>query len=192
MGTTTQGKGTRAARAGQLIAGARKHFANGTQVLTFTGGFANVTVDQAVAELQSLIDNRAASVAARATARDKVKAERDAMPALVAFVNAFEGLIRIMFANDTTALADFGLTPRKRPAPKKTADKAVAAAKAEATRKARGTTGPKAKRAIHGNVTAAIVVMPATPAPAEAPAAPAPAEAHAAGPGGAATTQPKG
>jgi len=192
MGTTTQGKGTRAARAGKLIAGARKHFANGTQVLTFTGGFANVTVDQAVAELQSLIDNRTAAVAARATARDKVKSEQAAMPALLAFMNAFEGLIRIMFANDTTSLADFGLTPRKQPTPKKTVEKAAAAAKAEATRQARGTKGPKAKRAIHGNVTATLVVTPGAPATPEAPEAPAPAEAPAASPGGAATAPPKG
>jgi hypothetical protein len=34
------------------------------------------------------------------------------MPALVAFMNAFEGLIRIMFANNSTSLADFGLQPR--------------------------------------------------------------------------------
>jgi hypothetical protein len=192
MGTTIQGKGTRAARAGQLVAGARKHFANGGQLLTFAGGFANVTVDAAVAELQELIDNREATMAARATVRDKVQAEREAMPALVAFMNAFEALIRVMFGADTTALADFGLTPHKRPAPKTATDKAVAAAKRKATREARGTRGPKAKKAIHGNVTAKLVVTPATPA-AEAPEAPTPAPAPAAAPGGgAATAPPKG
>jgi hypothetical protein len=191
MTTTNQGKGTRATRAGQLIAGSRKRFANGTQVLTFAGGLANVSVDQAVAELQTLIDNRVASVTARATARDKVKAERAAMPALVAFMNAFEALIRIMFANDTTALADFGLAPHKQPGPKKVEAKAVAAAKAKATREARGTMGPKAKRAIHGNVTASIVVTPLTTAPAEAPTAPAKAEAPTPSPGGAAAPPQK-
>ncbi len=192
--TTTKGKGTRATRAGQLIAGAKKHFTNGTQVLTFAGALANVTVDQAVGELQELIDNRAATVAAQATARDKVKTERAAMPALLAFMNAFEGLIRIMFGSDTPSLADFGLAPRKQPGPKKTADKAVTAAKAKATRQARGTKGPKAKKAIHGNVTASIVVTPLTTLPAEAPAAPAapaPAEAPAASPGGAAAAPQK-
>jgi hypothetical protein len=48
----------------------------------------------------------------RATARNKVATEEAAMPALVAFMNAFEGLIRIMFANNSTSLADFGLQPR--------------------------------------------------------------------------------
>ena len=190
MSTTTTGKGTRAARAGQLVAGARKHFANGTQVLTFTGGFANVTVDAAVAELQQLIDNRAATTAARATVRDKVQAERGAMPALVAFMNAFEALIRVMFGADTTALADFGLTPRKQPTPRTATEKAVANATRQATRAARGTKGPRARKAVHGNVTAELVVTPATPPPAEAPQAPAPAPAPA--PNGAAAAPPKG
>ncbi|HEX8795542.1 MAG TPA: hypothetical protein VF765_31550 [Polyangiaceae bacterium] len=189
--TTTQGKGTRATRAGQLIAGAKKHFTNGGQVLSFAGALANVTVDQAVGELQELVDNRAATVAARATARDKVTAERAAMPALLAFMNAFEALIRLMFANDTTSLADFGLTPRKQRAPQTAEQKAAAAAKAKATRDARGTKGPKAKKAIHGNVTATLVVTSATPATPPAPTAPAPAEAPAPSPGGAAAAPQK-
>ncbi len=189
--TTTQGKGTRATRAGQLIAGAKKRFTNGTQVLTFAGALANVTVDQAIAELQTLVDNRAATVAARATAKDKVSAEEAATPALVAFMNAFEALIRLMFANDTASLADFGLAPHKQPGPKTTEEKAAAAAKAKATRQARGTKGPKAKKAIHGNVTATLVVTPATPATPQAPAAPAPAEAPAPSPGGAAAAPRK-
>ncbi|HEY6462017.1 MAG TPA: hypothetical protein VIY73_17745 [Polyangiaceae bacterium] len=191
--TTNQpkNKGTRATRAGQLIAGARKRLTNGSQVLTFAGALANVTVDAAVAELQELVDNRAATTAARATARDKVETEAAAMPGLVAFMNAFETLIRVMFSNDTAALADFGLQQRKQPAPQTAEQKAVAAAKRAATREARGTKGPKAKQAVKGNVTAQVVVTPMTAMPAAAPAAPPPAPAPAATPGGAAVTQPK-
>jgi hypothetical protein len=191
MSTTNNAKGNRATRAGQLVAGARKHFANGAQVLTFAGSLANVTVDAACNELNTLISNRAATTAARATAKDKVASEKAALPALIAFMNAFEGLIRIMFATDSTALADFGLQPRKQPVPKTAAEKAVAAAKAEATRKARGTTGPKAKKAVKGNVTAQVVVTPLTTVAAPAPEAPAPAPAAATG-GAAAATPPKG
>jgi hypothetical protein len=118
-----------------------------------------------------------------------VAAERDAAPALSAFMNAFESLVRVMFGDDTTALADFGLQPHKRALPKTAAEKAVAAAKRLATREARGTKGPKAKKAIHGNVTAKLVVTPAAPS-AEAPAVPAPAPAAA--PGGATAAPPKG
>jgi hypothetical protein len=133
-------------------------------------------------------DLRAATTAARATARDAVSAELAQAPALVAFMNAFEALVRVVFASDTAALADFGLAPRKVPAPKMAAEKAVAAAKRKATRAARGTKGLKARQAIHGNVTATLVVTPVAPA-AEVPAAPAPKPSPAA-PGGNAFGQP--
>jgi hypothetical protein len=169
MGTHTLGKGARATRAGQLIAGARKHFPNGGQVLTFGGGAANVTVDAAVAELQKLVDNRTAAAEARATATDKVEAERAATPVLVAFMNAFEDLVRVQFGADTKALGDFGLAPRKTRAPLTAEQKAVAAAKGKATREARGTKGPKAKKAVKGNVKADLVVTPVTGAAAAPP-----------------------
>jgi hypothetical protein len=187
LANSNKGKGSRATRAQNLIAGARKHFANGGQNLTFAGGFAAVSVDAAVANLQKIVDNRAATTAAQATAKDAVAAERNQAPALVAFMNAFEELVRFMFATDTKSLGDFGLTPHKAPAPKTTEQKAVAAAKRKATRAARGTTSAKAKQAIHGNVTASIVVTPvgnAGGADATVPAAtpPAPGGAAAAGP----------
>ena len=183
--TTNQGKGTRATRAGQLIAGARKRFTNGSQQLPLGGATGSVTVDSVVAGLQQLIDNRATTTAAQATARNKVQAERAAAPSLVALMNAFEGYIRFMYSADSTVLADFGIPPRKQRAPQTAAQKAVAAAKRKATREARGTTSAKAKQAIKGNITAQLVVTPATPAQAaahEAPTAPTPAPA----PGGAA------
>jgi hypothetical protein len=165
-------KGTRATRAGQLIAGTRKHFPNGGDKLTFGGGATTVTVDAAIKELQTLIDLREATTAAQATAKGKVAAERAQTPALVAFMNAFEQFVRFTLGADTNALADFGLTPRKGQAPKTAVTKAVAAAKGKATREARGTKGPKAKKAIHGNVTATLVVTPGAP-PAEGPQVPA-------------------
>jgi hypothetical protein len=191
MSTTIATTGNRATRAGKLVAGAKKHFANGTQVLTFAGSLANVTVDAAIAELSTLIENRAASTAARATAKDKVANERAALPTLIAFMNAFEGLIRIMFGTDSTALADFGLAPRKQPVPKTAAEKAATVAKAKATRTLRGTKGPVAKKLVKANVATKLVVTPLTTVEAPAPAVP--AEAPAASPGGpAAVPTPKG
>jgi len=181
-------KNDRAARAGKLIAGARLRFPNASQVLTFGGGATSLTVDAAIKELQELLDLRAAVVAARAAASGKVQAERARFPTLVAFMNAFEELVRFTFGADAAALADFGLTPRKAPAPKSAVTLAVAAAKARATREARGTKGSKARKAVRGNVTATLVVTPAA-APAPAPAVPAVATAPA--PGGAAEPTPK-
>jgi hypothetical protein len=190
--TTKIGKGTRATRAGKLIAGIRKRFPTGSQPLAIGGAAGSVTADAAVGELQELIDNRAGTTAAQATARDKVQAEREANPSLVAFMNALEAFIRLMFSADTAALADFGLPPRKQRAPQTAAQKAVAAARRKATREARGTIGPKAKQAIKGNITAEVVVTPMTAVQAAAPAATPPEPAPGQATGGAAVTQPKG
>ncbi len=172
MGNNKDGKANRAARAAQLIAGTRKHFTNGSQALTYVGSTATVTVDAAVAQLQTLIDNRAATTGAQATARAKVAAERAQMPALAAFMKAFEAIVRVMLGASVEALADFGLAPPKVPAPRTAEQKAVAAARARATRQARGTKGSRQKKDVKGNVTATMVVTPVVPETAAAPGAP--------------------
>ena len=152
------------ARVGMVLAGAQKHFTNGSQVLTFPGGAQSMTVTAALTQLQLIVSNRAAVVAAQATASAKVAAEEAALPALIALFDAFVALIRFQFGSDPTVLADFGLEPRKEPTPLTAEQKAAAAAKREATRKARGTSSAKAKKAIKGNVTATLVVTPEAPA----------------------------
>jgi hypothetical protein len=184
MAKNNNGKAAMAARVGQLIAGTRKRFANGGEKLTLRGGLV-VTVDEAVGELQKFVDNRAAVVEAQATAKAKVAAERSDMPARIAFIQAFDAFVKFMFGNDATALADFGDAPPKARVPMTAEQKAVATAKRKATREARGTIGPKAKKNVKGHVTAKLVVTPVTVVEAGAPAA-------AAAQNGAATTQPKG
>jgi hypothetical protein len=164
---TKTGKTEKAALVTTIIAGAKKRLTGSTKVPQ-----TSLTVDQTTAQLQSVVDNRAATVAAQATAKAKVAAETAAMPALDALLKVFLAFIRLNFGNDAEAMADFGQEPDKAPTPLSAEQKAVAAAKREATREARGTTSAKQKRAIKGNVTATLVVTPATPAPAEAPAAP--------------------
>lgn len=93
------------------------------------------------------------------------------------------------FGTTSPKLADFGFVPRT-VTPLTVEQKAAAAAKRAATRKARGTTGPKAKLAITGTVpaTASATTAPATtPASASSSAAPTttqatPSPAPAAGP----------
>jgi len=187
LANNSTGKSSMATRVGKLIAGARKRFPNGSTAITVSG--ASTTVDDAVNELQAFIDHRAAVVAAQATAKVKVLAERAAFPSLIAFIRAFTGTVRFMFGTEPDALADFGLAPRKAPAPQTAEKKAVAAAKRKATREARGTKSPKAKKAIHGNVTAQLVVTP-DPSSASATANPAaPAAEPAPGGGATGTTQ---
>jgi hypothetical protein len=161
----------------ELLSGIGKHFRDPTQTITVGG--TSMTVQQASSKLQTLVDLRNAVVGAQNTAKAKVAAERDQLPALTDFVAAFVVFLRSTFGAAAEPLGDFGLLPPRARTPMTAEQKAVAAAKARATREKRGTQGPKAKKAVHGNVTATLVVTPA-PAPAAAPA-PAPAPGAAAG-----------
>jgi len=169
MDRTVKNKKTVATRATEVAAGMKKRFPNGSQKITFGGGSFDVTVDQAVTNLQEIVTNRSAVTAARAAAKATVAEENAKMPALIAFMSALVAFIRLNFGADATALADFGLEPPRARTPMTAEEKAVAAARREATRKARGTAGPRAKKAVKGNVNATLVVTPASP-----PAAPAP------------------
>jgi hypothetical protein len=73
---------------------------------------------------------------------------------------------------------------RQAPLPRTSAQKAATAAKAEATREARGTTSKKEKSAIKGNVTGVNIVPITAPtaAPAQPVSAPPPATPAAAAP----------
>ncbi len=167
----TDTKSTAVDLAGRFITGLRKRFPNGSQTLTFGGGGVATTVDAAVANLQALVSNRTAVTTAQAAAAAAVDEENAKMPALLAFLRALDGFIKFTFGADATALADFGLAPPKARTPLTAQQKAVAAAKREATRQARGITTAAKKKAVKGNVTATLVVTPS--ASTEAPAAPA-------------------
>lgn len=184
-------KNGKALRMAKFITGVRKNFQNGNQPIALEG--ASTTIDGAVGELQKFIDAREAIVAAQAGVTQKVAVEDAGMAAVDVFFEAFITFVRNTLGSQAAALADFGIPARKKPAPLSAAEKAVAAAKRAATRKARGTTGKKAKQAVHGNITAQLVVTPA-PAVVSEPAAPAasPAQpAQAPAPQGTTPTAPK-
>jgi hypothetical protein len=179
MGSSKNSKNGRATLVGNLIKGAGLHL-SATQNVTLNG--TATTVGAVLAQLQSFVSNRSAVVAAQAAAKDAVATEEKQAPALNAVIDAFEAFVRLTFGDQSTILTDFGLAPHKVPAPKTAEEKAIATAKRMATRAARGTTSPKQKKAVKGNVTATLVVTPLAPAPAAAPvetpaaaAAPAPA-----------------
>lgn len=144
---TKVGKTTRAARAGRIIAGMKKRLPNGSQKLTLKQGAIVITVDDAIAGLQALVDNRAAVVAARAAARVTVDTENAKLPPLVALFDAIVAFIFANFGADATALADFGLEPHKARKPPTAAVKAEAVVKREATRKAHEPAAPPAPAA---------------------------------------------
>jgi hypothetical protein len=177
------GKTQKAAQVTNIISGAKKRFPNGNQIITIGGE--TVTVDQATAKMQTFVDNRDAVETAQAGATAKVAAEQAQAPSLLAFIAAFVTFVRLTFNNAADVLADFDIPPPKVRTPMTAQAKAIAAAKREATRAARGTTSKKAKKNVKGNITAALVVTPATPpAPAAPVATPAPAAAGNAPTGG--------
>ena len=169
---TNKSKNGKAALVGQLLAGLKKHFTTATQSITVGG--VGMTVADATNQLEALVANRSAVVAAQATAKAKLDTENAQLPAQHAFVDAFIAFVRVTYGTQADLLVDFGVAPPKARTPLTTEQKAVAAAKRTATRAARGTQGPKAKEAVHGNVTAQVVVTPVTPPAAAALAAPAP------------------
>jgi hypothetical protein len=156
-------KATTLARLQALITGLQNHFPTGN----FTIGNASYTTASLVLLLQGLADAITAANAAQASAKDAVAALRGAKAKVGPTLVALRRILVAMFSGSTPTLAEFGLEPPKARQPKPVVEKAAAAAKAKATRQARGTKSPKAKRAIKGDVTG-VVVTPVTAAPAAA------------------------
>jgi hypothetical protein len=158
--TTTIGKKKtdEASLATQLVAGAQKHLANMGQLVIAGGTF---TLAQASAQLQAFAKLRSDVEATRAALRVKLDAETAQGPGARAFFLAFIAFVRAAFGASADVLADFGLQPKKAPAPRTAEQKAAAAAKAKATRAARGTIGKRKRALVKGNVTG-IEVIPIT------------------------------
>jgi hypothetical protein len=159
--TKIKNKNITSAQATHVTAGMKIHFTNGSTVLPLVGGTKPTTVTDLETALGQLVANRTAVVSAKAAWMKAVAVEIEALPALIVLLRAMIAYVRVTLGGDPQALEDFGLAPHKVPAPLTTEQKALAIARSSATRVARGTKGPKAKAAIHGNVTA-IVVTPVT------------------------------
>jgi len=169
ISTSTKTKAAALAQVLALIAGTQKHFPNGS----FTIGSTTYTTASLVQVLQGLANTMAALNAAQAGAKDALAAEQGAETTVGPIVRAHRRLVLAAFANATQTLADFGVAPPKVRTPLTTEQKAAAAAKAKATRLARGTTSKKQKLAVTGNVTG-VTVTPVTAPTAAPPAAPVP------------------
>ena len=121
------------------------------------------TVAQAIALVQTALTASKTVVINHTVLEASLQAETAVRTQNKPFFDGLTQTVQAMFAGQVSTLGDFGLKGRKAPvvAP---ATRVEAAKKAAATRKARGTKGPKARL----TVTAAPAVEPATP-PAVAP-----------------------
>jgi hypothetical protein len=165
-----------------LIAGTQKHFPNGS--LTF--GNTTYTTASLVTLLQSVADAMTALIVAQLAAKHALTTLLGTETQTEPVIQVYERFVQATFANAVPTLADFGLVPRKVPTPLTSQQKAASAAKAKATREARGTTSKKQKLTVTGNVTGITVtpiiaptaappaepVTPVTPATPSAQAAP--------------------
>jgi hypothetical protein len=172
MSSTTSKPDTKAAALAHvqaLIAGTKLHFPSST--FTFAGTV--YTAASLVQILQGLANAMTAHNTAQAGAKDALAAEQAMRKQVSPILLAYKRFILLTFTNATQTLADFGLTPPKARTPLTTEQRAARAAKAKATRTARGTTSKKQKLAIKGNVTGVTVTPVTAPTAARPPAAPA-------------------
>ena len=154
-------KGSVVALAEQLIAGTNKHLASVTQVMVAGGSF---TPAQVISQLQAIVTLRSDVETAKAATKAKLATEKADMPELRVFLDAFVTFVKADFGTSPDALADFGLHPKKAKAPATVTAKAAAAAKREATRKARNTMGSQQRKLVKGDVTGVIVTPITAPA----------------------------
>jgi type I site-specific restriction endonuclease len=168
MSSSISAKSTKAsvsALATQLIAGIQKHLAN---VTSFTVASAAYTPAEVTTALQQLVAIYGAVNAARSVVTAKLTEEKAQTPALRSTMAALMSYVKLTFGGSPEVLADFGLQPKKVATKLTTEKQVVAVARRASTRKARGTTGKRAKLAVKGNV----VDVALTPIEAAPPATP--------------------
>ncbi len=139
------------------MAGMQKHFPSGT----FTLEGASYTTVTLMQTLASLSDALSGVLAAHAGLKAALLTLAKVVAAIGPVEKACRGFVLAAYGSSPQQLADFGVPPRKQPTPRTSAQNAAAAAKAKATRIARGTTSKKQKLAVKGDVTG-VEIAPVT------------------------------
>jgi hypothetical protein len=140
-----------------LIRGLQKQFPGAS----FTLESHSFTTSELELLIQGVIDALNAVPAAEVASRAAVANVRDRVAKARPILGALKRNLLSMFGNAPQTLALFGLKPLKAKAPRTSEQKALAAARARATRAARGTASKKKKAAIKGNVTG-VAITPIT------------------------------
>lgn len=159
-----QGENLGVSAGARHVTGLQKQLPNGT----FTLESVAFTTPTLVTFIQNVINALESLNAAQLNAKAALTAARAAMTTAGPTLSALRRNLLSMFGNAPQILAIFGLEPPKAKASKTVEEKAVAAAKLRATRKARGTASKKQKAAIKGNVIGVDitpVTAPASPEP---------------------------
>jgi hypothetical protein len=165
--STSKSKAAALAQLQALIAGTQKHLPNGS----FTIGSTTYTAASLIQVLGTLVTAMTARIAAATGAKDALATEQAMQTKVGPVAQAYKNLVLAAYANASQTLSDFGLAPPKVRTPLSAEQLAARAAKAAATRKARGTTSKKQKLAVSGNVTG-VIVTPVTAPAVASPASP--------------------
>jgi hypothetical protein len=139
---------TRIAKLQQLIAGLPKV----APAMVIPYGTQNYDTTQLAAVMQAFVDAATAVASARAALKAAIQAQRDLQAQSGAMVSHVKQVLRMLLSGAEPALVTLGLTPVKAPRALTAEAKVARAAKAKATREARGTKSKKQKAAIHGSV----------------------------------------
>ena len=150
----------------KIVAAIPRYLSNLTQIILAGVTFTPASLVQFFLDQIKMLDDATAARAALHSASQAIKAAKGTKGPIL---KAFNDFILSMFANQPTALADFVVNARKT-AVKPVNQKALAAAKGDATRKARNTMGKKQKAKVKGTVAPAILaVLDPSPGPVHAP-----------------------
>jgi len=153
---------------GQVILGIKKDLQN-VPSLPLAGS--TYTMAALAALVQSRIDAANTVVNARAQWVDASATYQTLNTKVTQVVRGLRQYVINVYGPESPLLADFGFTPSKR-TPLTPEQKVARAAKAAATRKARGTLGKKQKAKIKGTVSPTAPATPPALAPTATPAAP--------------------
>ena len=149
---------SRLARDTKLLAGLVK---NQASLPTLTIGGKTYTPPQCVAVLQSRVDLGNLAVTAKGAFHKAVQDSRSEDSSTKDFVDGLVTTLLVVYMNAPDALADYGLSPKKKNRGPKTVEaKMVAAAKRDATRKLRHTMGSKQKESVKATVSSVAVDVP--------------------------------
>jgi hypothetical protein len=148
------------ARATSAIAGIQKYY-SATATLLLAG--TSYTPAGLISLLQAYVSAITALQALHAQLHDAVSEGKAQRQQIHVILLALEGLVASSFGSSSSKLGDFGFTPKKQGVPS-VQTKAQAQVKSQATRKARGTLGPKQKLSITGSTNGTTTTAPAQPA----------------------------
>jgi hypothetical protein len=152
-----------------LIAGLLANYQPGD---TFALASGNLTRDQLIAQFQGFVTSAENTKSSNQAWRADVQAERAEAAQVAPLRAGVKSILQAKLGRSSAQLLTYGFNPAKIPV-RTPAEKTAAAAKAKATRAARGTKGSQQKLQVTGNVTGVVITPMVAGAPVPAAQAPA-------------------